>query len=87
MHHSCDYPQIHEASYGSELAVLQVDLFINYDCDLQAANLYERTSKVLSELAVLGDPTAPAGQGTRVRDAAVACCISMMSSLDAWTGK
>lgn len=64
-----------------------MDIFINYDCDLHAANLYERTAHTLSDLAILGDPRAPAGQGSRVRDAAIVCCMSMLSSLDAWAGE
>ncbi|GMH39854.1 hypothetical protein BSKO_07758 [Bryopsis sp. KO-2023] len=65
---------------------MQVDLFINFDCDLQAANLYERTAKALSLLAVYGDPNAPPGQSSRVRDAAIACTVAMLNSLDAWAG-
>lgn len=32
-------------------AQLVVDLFVNYDCDLQAANLYERTVAALCALS------------------------------------
>ena len=29
---------------------MQVDLFVNYDCDLQAANLFERTLRGLARI-------------------------------------
>ena len=51
--------------------VLQVDLFINLDCDLQSINLYERTAKALIQLAEFGDPRALPGQSALVRDAAI----------------
>jgi phosphoglycerate-specific signal transduction histidine kinase len=33
-----------------------VDLFVNYDCSLQAANLYERTVKAVRRLMQLAEP-------------------------------
>ena len=51
--------------------VLQIDLFINFDCDLQSINLYERTAKALSQLAEFGDSRALPGQSALVRDAAI----------------
>ena len=33
-----------------------VDLFVNYDCSLQAANLYERTVKAIKRLMQLAEP-------------------------------
>lgn len=36
----------------------QVDLFVNYDCDLQAANLFERTLRGLARI-VRGGESAP----------------------------
>ena len=51
--------------------MLQVDLFINFDCDLQSINLYERTAKALSHLAEFGDPGTLPGQSALVRDAAI----------------
>ncbi len=35
-----------------------VDLFVNYDCSLQAANLYERTIKAIRKLMALPEGTA-----------------------------
>ena len=37
---------------------VQVDLFVNYDCDLQAANLFERTLRGLARI-VRGGESAP----------------------------
>ena len=63
-----------------------MDLFINYDCNLKAPNLYERTAKALSHLSVFGDPNAPPNQSTLLREAASACSMAMLTSLDAWAG-
>ena len=38
--------------------LMQVDLFVNYDCDLQAANLFERTLRGLARI-VRGGESAP----------------------------
>jgi hypothetical protein len=35
--------------------VLQVDIFVNYDCDLQASNLFERTLRGLARIVRAGD--------------------------------
>ncbi len=34
---------------------MQVDLFVNYDCDLQAANLFERTLRGLARIVRAGE--------------------------------
>ncbi|CAD7697716.1 unnamed protein product [Ostreobium quekettii] len=65
---------------------MQVDLYINFDCDMHSINLYERTAKALSQLAEFGDPLAAPGQSALVRDAAAACAMAMVASLDAWAG-
>lgn len=41
---------------SSHDVVSQVDLFVNYDCDLQAANLFERTVRGLARVVRMGDP-------------------------------
>ena len=51
--------------------MLQVDLFINFDCDLQSINLYEQTTKALSQLAEFGDLGALPRQSVLVRDVAI----------------
>jgi hypothetical protein len=46
-------------STGSLLSLplqVLVDLFVNYDCSLQAANLYERTIKAVRKLTALQEP-------------------------------
>lgn len=35
-----------------------VDLFVNYDCSLQAANLYERSIKAIRQLMALPEGAA-----------------------------
>lgn len=35
--------------------MLQVDIFVNYDCDLQASNLFERTLRGLARIVRAGD--------------------------------
>lgn len=44
---------------------LVVDLFVNYDCDLQASNLFERTVQALSKLAQQLDPEPDKGDKNR----------------------
>lgn len=42
----------------------QVDLFVNYDCDLQAANLFERIVRGISRVITSApNPNAPAAGG------------------------
>ena len=78
----------------------QVDLFVNYDCDLQAANLFERLVRGLSKVvqqapnpnAPLGGPgSAPQGAAGAVlashlkpRDAAMGALLALIASLDVW---
>jgi hypothetical protein len=38
-----------------------VDVFVNYDCSLQASNLFERTAKALARTVQLQEATAPFG--------------------------
>lgn len=55
-----------------------VDLFVNYDCSLQAANLYERSIKAIRKLMALPEgaaaPFAPAAMEVRVSGRASAAC-------------
>ncbi|GLI68912.1 hypothetical protein VaNZ11_013463 [Volvox africanus] len=75
---------------------LLVDLFVNYDCDLKAPNLYERTVQALSKLSQrteLDGPPPPAGpkqqelarQLASVRDTALRCLLSVVNCLDVWS--
>ncbi|KAL3134912.1 hypothetical protein ABBQ32_007876 [Trebouxia sp. C0010 RCD-2024] len=63
-----------------------VDLFVNYDCDLQAANLFERSMKGLSKLLKKG-PTSSvfaAQQASKTRDVALDSVLAMLKSLNMW---
>ena len=40
-----------EELYVAFVHALQVDLYINYDCDMNAANVYERSVKGLAVVA------------------------------------
>ena len=40
---------------GVTLCMLQVDIFVNYDCDLQASNLFERTLRGVARIVRAGD--------------------------------
>ena len=55
-----------------------MDLFVNYDCSLQAANLYERSIKAIRKLMALPEgaaaPFAPAAMEVRVRGRASTAC-------------
>ena len=53
-----------------------VDLFVNYDCDLHAENLYERTVTALAKSAQVSDVLE--------RDAVLTCLFSILRSLQAW---
>ena len=64
---------------------LQVDLFVNYDCDLQAANLFERTVRGLSRAARgRGAASLGPGAGFRARKLALAALLGLLGALDAW---
>lgn len=65
---------------------VMVDLFVNYDCDLQAANLFERSMKGLSKLLKKG-PTSSvfaAQQASKTRDVALDSVLAMLRSLNMW---
>lgn len=69
----------------------QVDLFVNYDCDLQAANLFERTLRGISKIirrtenAALGQMFGSAPQGpSRAKALALQALLAILQSLDAW---
>ena len=65
---------------------VMVDLFVNYDCDLQAANLFERSMKGLSKLLRRGPTTAPfsSPQAAKAREVALEAVLSILKSLDKW---
>ena len=63
-----------------------VDLFVNYDCDLQAANLFERSMKGLSKLLKRSPPTSvfAAQQASKSRDVALEAVLALLKSLNSW---
>ncbi|KAF6256772.1 hypothetical protein COO60DRAFT_1627056 [Scenedesmus sp. NREL 46B-D3] len=77
---------------------LLVDLYVNFDCDLQASNLYERTVQVLSKLSQAADTVAEGGKGEKrsapdavaaaaaagIRKEALACCLQVVAALASW---
>ncbi|KXZ56613.1 hypothetical protein GPECTOR_1g552 [Gonium pectorale] len=75
---------------------LLVDLFVNYDCDLRAPNLYERTVQALARLAQRTqlDDQPPASQPrpnaldqlAALREGALKCLLAVVACLDAWAG-
>jgi hypothetical protein len=61
-------------------------MFMNFDCELEESNLFERTTWSLKELVELGDPSAPPAQNQLVKAASLSCVLSLVHSLDAWAG-
>ena len=53
-----------------------VDIFVNYDCDADAPNLYERTVAALAGATVAGS-----GDAQQVRNGAVQCVLAVVRSL------
>lgn len=64
-------------------AQLLVDLFVNYDCDLQAVNIFERWMHGLQRASAAGDGGA-SERGTTQRAASISCMCAVLRSLDAW---
>ncbi|KAK3259427.1 hypothetical protein CYMTET_31576, partial [Cymbomonas tetramitiformis] len=70
-----------------------VDLFVNYDCDLDAANLFERTLLALAQIAqgLQAIPTTSGATKSQqanitwmVRSSALQCLVAAMRSLTKW---
>ncbi|CAI5460230.1 unnamed protein product [Closterium sp. Yama58-4] len=84
-------------------AQLLADVFVNYDCDLDASNLFERMVTSLERLAqmpvqgVVGGGPGAGGAGTggeggaalvaAVKLAALQCLVNVVHALDTWYGK
>ncbi|CAI6008776.1 unnamed protein product [Closterium sp. NIES-65] len=82
---------------------LLADVFVNYDCDLDASNLFERMVTSLERLAqmpVVGIAGGGAGAGgagaggeggaalvAAVKLAALQCLVNVVHALDTWYGK
>lgn len=67
---------------------LLVDLFVNYDCDLESANMFERAVTALVRIAqgtTPHDATAQAAlEEAALRYEALRCLVSILRSLVAW---
>ncbi|KAK9274482.1 hypothetical protein L1049_021730 [Liquidambar formosana] len=65
-----------------------VDIYVNYDCDLEAPNLFERMVTTLSRMAQgtqISDPTSVAvSQTTSVKGSSLQCLVSVLKSLVDW---
>ncbi|RWR76137.1 brefeldin A-inhibited guanine nucleotide-exchange protein 5 isoform X1 [Cinnamomum micranthum f. kanehirae] len=65
-----------------------VDIFVNYDCDLEAPNLFERMVNALSRIAqgTLGeDPNSiTLSQTTTIKGSSLQCLVSVLKSLVDW---
>ncbi|KAM7259004.1 hypothetical protein ACFE04_014745 [Oxalis oulophora] len=65
-----------------------VDVFVNYDCDLEAPNLFERMVTTLSRIsqgAQNNDPNSVAlSQTTSVKGSSLQCLVSVLKSLVDW---
>jgi hypothetical protein len=67
-------------------AQLLVDLFVNYDCDLQAVNIFERWMHGLQRASSGGD-VGSTERGFTLRAASISCMCTVLRSLDAWVMK
>ncbi|XP_015888964.3 brefeldin A-inhibited guanine nucleotide-exchange protein 5 [Ziziphus jujuba] len=65
-----------------------VDIFVNYDCDLEAPNLFERMVTTLSKISqgTLGtDPNLVAlSQTTSIKGSSLQCLVNVLKSLVDW---
>ncbi|KAK4784611.1 hypothetical protein SAY86_018979 [Trapa natans] len=65
-----------------------VDVYVNYDCDLEAPNLFERMVTTLSKIAQgtqTTDPNSPAvSQMTSIKGSSLQCLVNMLKSLVDW---
>ncbi|KAJ4951655.1 hypothetical protein NE237_028487 [Protea cynaroides] len=65
-----------------------VDIYVNYDCDLEAPNLFERMVTALSRIAqgtLNADPSsAAASQTTSIKGSSLQCLVGVLKSLVDW---
>ncbi|XP_077214476.1 HOPM interactor 7 isoform X2 [Tasmannia lanceolata] len=65
-----------------------VDMFVNYDCDLEAPNLFERMVHALSRIAqgtLNADPNSiTLSQTTSIKGSSLQCLVSVLKSLVDW---
>ncbi|GJP64511.1 hypothetical protein CLOP_g21489 [Closterium sp. NIES-67] len=109
---SLDSPDISPAQRLGLLRVLErltadaqllADVFVNYDCDLDASNLFERMVTSLERLAQMPVPGIASGgaggggggaggeispaQVAAIKLAALQCLVNVVHALDKWYGK
>ncbi|KAF4382922.1 hypothetical protein G4B88_010093 [Cannabis sativa] len=65
-----------------------VDIFVNYDCDLESPNLFERTVTSLSKISQGTQSTDPnltvLSQTTSIKGSSLQCLVSVLKSLVDW---
>ncbi|GMI89380.1 BFA-VISUALIZED ENDOCYTIC TRAFFICKING DEFECTIVE1, HOPM interactor 7 [Hibiscus trionum] len=65
-----------------------VDVYVNYDCDLEAPNLFERMVTTLSKIAQGAQSADPnpvaANQTTSIKGSALQCLVNVLKSLVDW---
>ncbi|GAA0168592.1 guanyl-nucleotide exchange factor [Lithospermum erythrorhizon] len=65
-----------------------VDLYVNYDCDLQAPNLFERMVTTLSKIAQgtqhIDPSSASASQTGLIKTSSLQCLVNVLKSLVDW---
>ncbi|KAE8687589.1 Brefeldin A-inhibited guanine nucleotide-exchange protein 5 [Hibiscus syriacus] len=65
-----------------------VDVYVNYDCDLEAPNLFERMVTTLSKIAQGAQNADPnpiaANQTTSIKGSALQCLVNVLKSLVDW---
>ncbi|KAH8504679.1 hypothetical protein H0E87_012060 [Populus deltoides] len=65
-----------------------VDVYVNYDCDLEAPNLFERMVTTLSKIsqgAQVADPNSAAvSQTTSIKGSSLQCLVNVLKSLLDW---
>ncbi|PPD77214.1 hypothetical protein GOBAR_DD25849 [Gossypium barbadense] len=65
-----------------------VDVYVNYDCDLEAPNLFERLVTTMSKIAQGAQSADPnsvvANQTTSIKGSALQCLVNLLKSLVDW---
>lgn len=69
---------------------LLTDIFINYDCDLEATNLFERMVNSLSKIAqgtLIPEHAGVVTQNTPLKSSSLQCLVNVLKSLVQWTAR
>ncbi|KAF7260159.1 hypothetical protein EG68_02413 [Paragonimus skrjabini miyazakii] len=66
-----------------------VDIYLNYDCDMNMANLFERLTTSLAKIAqgryAVADPTSSAGQRQAIRTSGLECLVLILRCMVDWS--